>query len=183
MTLNGRMVTSVRLAGAGGQGVALAGKILAEAALLSGRTAAFSQLYGPESRGGSSHSDVIIADSEVGFPIAQQLDVLVALTTKSLEKNLGVLLPGALLIVDDRADDEDLTASLNGSKKRFPMFDLAKDVGKNQLMTGVVALGALQSATGMIEVEPLEKALMALVPAAHREANLRAFNAGLELAR
>lgn len=178
-----RQATSVRLAGAGGQGVALAGKILAEAALISGRTAAFSQLYGPESRGGSSHSDVIIAEGEVGFPIAQDLDVLVALTAKSLEKNLSVLLPGALLIVDDRADSDEATAALNGSKRSFPMFDLAKTVGGNQLMTGVVALGALETATGIVGIEPLRKAVTALVPGAHRAANLRALEAGLELGR
>lgn len=184
MKPNGRArnATSIRLAGAGGQGVALAGKILAEAALLTGKNAAYSQLYGPESRGGSSHSDVIIAVGDVEFPIAQELDVLVALTTSSLHKNLGALLPKALLIVDDRADD-DTTNSLNGCKYCFAMFDLAKEVGGNALMTGVVALGALESATGIVGSEALEKAVVALVPAAHRQANLRALAAGLELGR
>ena len=52
-----------RLSGAGGQGLILAGKILAEAAAIyDGKTATQSQSYGPEARGGSSRSEIIVSD-------------------------------------------------------------------------------------------------------------------------
>ena len=45
----------MRLSGSGGQGLILAGIILAEAAILDGKLAIQSQSYGPEARGGSSN--------------------------------------------------------------------------------------------------------------------------------
>ena len=51
----------LRLSGSGGQGLILAGIILAEAALLDGKNVVQSQSYGPEARGGASKSEVIIA--------------------------------------------------------------------------------------------------------------------------
>ena len=59
----------VRLAGAGGQGMILAGVILAEAAAIyDGLNAVQSQSYGPEARGGASRSEVIIARGEIDYP-------------------------------------------------------------------------------------------------------------------
>ena len=50
----------MRLSGEGGQGLVLAGKILAEAAAIyEGINATQSQSYGPEARGGASRSEVI----------------------------------------------------------------------------------------------------------------------------
>ena len=61
------MKHELRLSGTGGQGLILAGIILAEAALLDGKLAIQSQSYGPEARGGSSKSEVIISDTDSLF--------------------------------------------------------------------------------------------------------------------
>ncbi len=61
--------TEVRLAGEGGQGMILAGIILAEAATIyGGQNAVQSQSYGPEARGGASKSEVIISPGEIDHP-------------------------------------------------------------------------------------------------------------------
>ncbi len=50
----------IRLAGEGGQGMILAGVILAEAAAVyDGLNAVQTQSYGPEARGGASRSEVV----------------------------------------------------------------------------------------------------------------------------
>jgi 2-oxoglutarate ferredoxin oxidoreductase subunit gamma len=51
----------VRLSGSGGQGLLLAGIILAEGAINDGKNAVQTQSYGPEARGGASKSEVIIS--------------------------------------------------------------------------------------------------------------------------
>ena len=57
------MVTEIRIASTGGQGVILASIVLAEAAgVYEGRRVVQTQSYGPEARGGASRADVIIAD-------------------------------------------------------------------------------------------------------------------------
>ena len=59
----------VRLAGEGGQGMILAGIILAEAAAVyDGLNAVQTQSYGPEARGGASRTEVDIAQGEIEYP-------------------------------------------------------------------------------------------------------------------
>ena len=59
----------IRLSGSGGQGLILAGLILAEAAAIyEGMNAVQTQSYGPEARGGASRSEVIISTDEILFP-------------------------------------------------------------------------------------------------------------------
>ena len=169
-------LTRVRLAGTGGQGVALAGRVLAAAALISGHHVACSQLFGPESRGGSSHADVILSPAEVGFPVPEALDVLVALSRQGWSGNLLALTQDALVIVDERAAENQEDGLC------FPIAQVAKQVTGNPLIAGVVALGTLEALTGMVGADPLRQALASMVPGRYHQANLRALAAGMELA-
>ena len=70
---------AIRLGGTGGQGLVLAGIILAEAAALyEGRHTVQTQAYGPESRGGASKSEVLISDEEIDYPKAGDVDLFLA---------------------------------------------------------------------------------------------------------
>ena len=82
--------SEIRIAGAGGQGVVTAGRILAEAAILSGSNATHNQVYGPQSRGGASRSDVVIAGDEIGFPLADEIDLLIALSGEAFGPARGI---------------------------------------------------------------------------------------------
>ena len=92
--------TEVRLAGEGGQGMILAGIILAEAAIYDGKQAVQTQSYGPEARGGASKSEVVIADGEVDHPEVLDADIVVTLSQEACDKYAAHLKPGCLLIVD-----------------------------------------------------------------------------------
>ncbi|MEK7828196.1 MAG: 2-oxoacid:acceptor oxidoreductase family protein, partial [Deltaproteobacteria bacterium] len=71
----------MRFSGLGGQGIILAGIIMAEAAsIYGGKNASQSQSYGPESRGGASKSEVIISDEEIDYPKATSIDAMLAMT-------------------------------------------------------------------------------------------------------
>ena len=77
----------IRLSGAGGQGLILIGKILAEAAAIyDGKNATQSQSYGPEARGGASRSEVIISDGDIDYPKATNIDLLLAMTQEAVDK-------------------------------------------------------------------------------------------------
>jgi 2-oxoglutarate ferredoxin oxidoreductase subunit gamma len=74
-----RQRIEVRLAGEGGQGMILAGILLAEAAAIyDEKNAIQTQSYGPEARGGASKAEVIISDKEIDFPEVISADILVA---------------------------------------------------------------------------------------------------------
>ena len=175
---NGRI--EIRLAGSGGQGVVLAGVILAEAAILSGKNAAQSQAYGPQSRGGASRADVVIAQDAIGFPQAQSLDVLLALTREACERYSPDLRAGGLLVVDAGAGTDPPAGDWR--VHALPIAETAaREVG-NAIATNMVALGVLGGLTGVVGAEALERAIAARVPARSRELNLRALAAGLRLA-
>src|SRR4030042_1605693 len=91
----------IRLSGSGGQGLILMGIILAEAiGIYDGKYVAQTQSYGPEARGGSSKSEVIVSDEEIDYPKAMRLDLLLAMNQKSCDEFYPDLKPQGMLIVD-----------------------------------------------------------------------------------
>ena len=75
---------SIRLAGFGGQGVITLGYVLANAASIHDDLyALMTQSYGPEARGGSCKSDVIISEAPIDYPKSREVDILVALSNDS----------------------------------------------------------------------------------------------------
>ena len=59
------MVHEIILAGFGGQGILSAGRILAYAGMLDGKQVSWLPSYGPEMRGGTANSSVVISDNPV----------------------------------------------------------------------------------------------------------------------
>ena len=107
--------TEIRLAGEGGQGMILAGIILAEAAAIyDGKKAVQTQSYGPEARGGASRSEVVISDGEIDHPEVLSADVVVALSQAAYNKFAKTVHPDGLLIVDE--DQVKTPADFNGIK-------------------------------------------------------------------
>jgi Pyruvate/2-oxoacid:ferredoxin oxidoreductase gamma subunit len=93
------MRVEFRLSGSGGQGLLLAGIVLAEAAILDDKNAVQTQSYGPEARGGASKAEVVVSDEEIDYPKAVDPDYLLALTPESY-RTYGPLMGKGLIIVD-----------------------------------------------------------------------------------
>ena len=74
------------LTGTGGQGLILAGIILAEAAVLDGKQAIQTQSYGPEARGGASKAEVLIADEAIDYPKVQKADTVLSMSQEAFNK-------------------------------------------------------------------------------------------------
>jgi 2-oxoglutarate ferredoxin oxidoreductase subunit gamma len=171
----------IRLSGEGGQGLVLAGKILAEAAAIyDDRNATQSQSYGPEARGGASRSEVIISDGEIDFPKAQNLDLLLALTQEAFDKYYHDLRPGGLLVLDEDA----VTRVPEGDWKitRVPFVRLARDKVGKAVVANIVALGVIVRLSKAVTEEAAEQAILARVPRGTEELNRRAYHLGLEVA-
>lgn len=167
--------TEVRLAGEGGQGMILAGIILAEAAAIyGGRNAVQTQSYGPEARGGASKSEVVISDGEIDHPEVLAADVLVALSQEAFKKFAADLKPGGLLIVDE----DKVEASAFPSAVRAPITRLALETTGRAITANTVALGVLVGLTGVVPREALEKAVAARAPRGTEEMNRKALEAG-----
>jgi len=171
--------TEIRLAGEGGQGMILAGIILAEAAsIYDGKMAVQTQSYGPEARGGASKSEVVIADGEIDHPEVLSADVVVTLSQEAFDKYASSVKPGGLLIVDDEAVH---SIRVPGAIK-IPISRLALQKTGKPITANTVALGVLVGLTGVVSREAIEKAVSARAPRGTEEMNRKALEAGFEAA-
>jgi len=169
----------VRLAGAGGQGIVLAGLLLAEAAVAAGRNATHAQAYGPESRGGASRAEVIVSDGEIDYPCVDRADLLLALSQEAYDRYAGEVRPGALVLVD--ADRVVPRPAEGVACHALPLGATATRVLGEALGANLVALGALVALSDVVTREALERAVAARRPGDSAERALLAVRAGFEL--
>lgn len=175
------MQTEIRLTGSGGQGLILAGIILAEAALLKGENAIQSQSYGPEARGGASKAEVIISKEEIDFPKVRKADIMLSLTQVALDKYADTLKEEGILVVDSSIEvPSDLKAKKIVS---IPMLNTASEVIGKTMVANIVALGAIQELTDIVTKEYLEEAVLSRVPRGTEELNKRALQEGYNLVK
>jgi 2-oxoglutarate ferredoxin oxidoreductase subunit gamma len=169
--------------GFGGQGLLFAGHVLAQAAVIEGRTVSWMPSYGPEMRGGTASCTVIVADHPIGSPIVDSADSVLALNPPSLAKFEQLLVPGGLLIVNatlieaepDRTDIELAAIACTA---------LARAGGDDRFVS-VVALGGLIARRPIIGRESLREALLEMLGDRRPEmieANLAAFDSGYRAA-
>lgn len=171
----------VRLSGAGGQGMILAGVILAEAAAIyDEKNATQSQSYGPEARGGASKSEVIISDEDIYYPKATNIDLLLALTQEACDKYIGDLKEKGILVVD-----RERVQKLPDGKYRIfalPITAIAQEKVGKIIVANIVALGVISALSGVVSEAAIESAVLARVPRGTEELNRQALRAGIEAA-
>ncbi len=143
---------AIKLAGAGGDGAQTAAQLVARAAINEGFDATHIPSYGPESRGGTSYADVRLAEEEVLSPAAPQPHILVAFNAPSLAK-FGPAVPAGGVVLYDRS----VVAAVPGMDPGVrtigvPFTQIAAELGK-VMVKNIVALGALQEATGLFPKE------------------------------
>jgi 2-oxoglutarate ferredoxin oxidoreductase subunit gamma len=169
------------LAGEGGQGIITAGIILAEAAVLAGLNAVQTQSYGPESRGGASRAEVVIAGDEIDFPKVTRADVLLAMTAEACRRYAGKVKDGGLVIVD-----EDQVRDVPAGPYRVARVPIARiaaaELGR-AIVANIVALGAVVALTEPVPADVLEQAVLARVPRGTEELNRRALHRGIVAGR
>jgi 2-oxoisovalerate ferredoxin oxidoreductase beta subunit len=170
---------ALKFAGSGGDGAQTAAMIVTRAAINEGFDATHIPSYGPESRGGTSYADVRLAEKEVLSTAASGPNVLVAWNAPSLAKFGPAVVPGGTIVYDSA-----VAAALPELDPRIrqcgvPCSEIARDLGAVKVKN-VVALGALQAATGVL---PADAFLTAIRRALHDHPdsaalNERAFRAG-----
>jgi 2-oxoglutarate ferredoxin oxidoreductase subunit gamma len=171
----------IRLSGEGGQGLVLAGAILAEAAgIYGGKHVTYTQSYGPESRGGSCRSDVVVSDKPVEYPICSWLDLLLALTQKACDAYHQQLKPDGLLILDQNRVCDPPPGRF--SMCRLPILQTARTRLGKEVVANIVCVGIVGVLSGLATEEELRKAVLARVPKGTEQLNLRALEIGFVMA-
>jgi len=154
--------------------------ILAEAAVLyENLIAVQSQLYGPEARGGSTRSDIIISDSKINYPKVIQPNVLVCLTQEAYNKFYPIIRPGGLLITDNRYVKTQRKA--DAMQRELPMYETVMEKIGKPIVFNIIMLGVVVSMTHLLKPESIMKVLETRIPSGFLEMNRDALNLGIAM--
>lgn len=166
------MYLDIMIAGSGGQGVLLIGKLLAWAGILEGMNVTWFPSYGAEMRGGTANCTVIISDEIIGSPIVQNPGAFIIMNSASLERFEKKIKPKGLIILNSSLINQ------SGRRKdlevvKIPANEIAEGIG-DMRVANMVMTGALIGRKKEISLDAVKRALKKVIPAS--KANLIEFN-------
>jgi 2-oxoglutarate ferredoxin oxidoreductase subunit gamma len=130
----------VIIAGFGGQGIMLAGKLLSHAAMCEGKFVTWLPSYGAEVRGGTAYCMVTISARPIASPYVDRADVVITMNGPSAARFVSRVVPKGILITNGS-----LVAKRSAAKGirviRPRCSEIAADLGDVRAAT-MVALGA-----------------------------------------
>lgn len=156
------MYQDVMIAGFGGQGVLLVGKLLAYAGMLEGKRVTWFPSYGAEIRGGTANCTVIISDEEIGSPVVQNPSAMLILNEASFKKFEHRIKQGGQLFLNTSLVHEPATRS-DINRIEVKANEIAESLGDIRI-TNMVMLGAFLKKTGVVALESVLAALKQVLP-------------------
>ena len=176
------MEHKIIIAGFGGQGVVLAGSLLANAALLENKKVAGMISYGAEVRGGTANSSTIISDEEITSPVIDKPNMVIALNQPSLDKYKDNVEKNGFLVINTSLAEEIENKDINII--RIDATNIANELG-NVKTANIVAVGALIKKSKIFKLEDARKALPLVLKGKKEliEINEKALMKGVELAK
>lgn len=169
----------IKIAGFGGQGLLLLGRVLAEAGMRQGYQVSWLPSYGPEMRGGTAHCHVNLSAEPIGSPLISHPSALIAMNQPSLVKFEPEVASGGLIIYDASLIEKGPTRK-DVEVIALPATAMADAIGSTKV-ANMVALGALIGRTGLLHTTSLVKVVEALTKnQALLDLNLKAIQAGAD---
>ncbi len=149
--------------GFGGQGILFAGKLMAYKGLMDEKQVSWLPSYGPEMRGGTASCSVIISDEQVGSPIVQSPDILIAMNLPSLDKFESTVAKGGMIFLDSTLIERKVERD---DVKVFyiPATRLASENGMPTL-ANMIIVGKILKELGQFNDESVELALKKVISA------------------
>ncbi|MFA5074059.1 MAG: 2-oxoacid:acceptor oxidoreductase family protein [Nitrospirota bacterium] len=178
------MYQDVMIAGFGGQGVLLTGKLLAYAGMIEGRHVTWFPSYGAEIRGGTANCTVIISQDEIGSPVMQHPGSLLIFNSASFQKFENKVRPGGQLFVNTSLVQDQPTRS-DVTYVNVKANDIANELGDIRT-ANMVMLGAFLAQTNVVSLDSIRTALEKTLPERRRSLipiNINALQRGMELVK
>ena len=170
------------LAGFGGQGILLAGTVLANAFMLDDKNVTWSPCYGAEMRGGTVNCEVVVSDTDVSSVHKKECDYALVLNQQSFDRFIKTVKSGGTIIANSTLVAE--TKPRTDIHYVFaPMGKLANDLGTSKV-TNVVSLGVLSSVVDFISQDALKLAIEKVLGEKKKDLlplNMKALEAGADL--
>ncbi|MDO5045898.1 2-oxoacid:acceptor oxidoreductase family protein [Campylobacter sp.] len=179
------MKRQLRFVGVGGQGVILAGEILAAAKIEEGGYGVKASTYTSQVRGGPTKVDILLSEDEILYPYANEgeIEFMLATAQVSFELFKDGVKDGGIIVIEPNlvhASDED--------RKRWqiyeiPIITIAKDEVGNVITQSVVALGVAVEMSGCMDANLVREVMLTKVPPKVHEANKKAYELGIKYAK
>ena len=176
-----QMISRTIIAGSGGQGIMLLGKVLAMAAMEENKFVTWLPSYGAEVRGGTAYCMLTISDQEIGSPYVDKADTLIVMNAPSLKKFSARLENKGLLIINSS-----LASAAPGGKAdilEYPFTDLAIKLG-NIKVANMVALGCFISRKKVVSPKSVGQVISDIAGESRKslvEINKKALETGIRL--
>ncbi|NOX15040.1 MAG: 2-oxoglutarate:acceptor oxidoreductase [Epsilonproteobacteria bacterium] len=179
------MRRQLRFVGVGGQGVILAGEILAEAKIKSGGYGVKSATYTSQVRGGPTKVDILLDDNEILYPYANEgeIEFMIATAQVSYDQFKKGVKEGGNIVVEPN-----LVTPTDEDRKKWnifeiPLITIAKEEVGNVITQSVVALGITMEMTKVLDFDLVMEVTLEKVPKKVHEVNKKAYALGIKYAK
>jgi len=172
------------IAGFGGQGIILAGKLIAQTAMEAGKQTTYMPSYGAEVRGGTANCMVVVADDPIACPIVTRPNSIIVMNKASLHKFAPRLQPDGLLIMNSSLIEEQPEVPATVDVVAVDATNIAAEMG-NVKAANMVVLGAYLAKRAALTPDQAAAALPKVLAKRHHNTlalNIRALKHGAELA-
>jgi len=175
----------VIIAGFGGQGIILAGRLLAQTAMRAGLDVTYMPSYGAEVRGGTANCMVVMADEPIACPVVDRPDSLIVMNKASLNKFAPRLKAGGLLVMNSSLIEAEPQLQGDSEIVAVPADELAVELGSHK-SANMVALGAYLQKRGHLTADAAVQALPDVLAKIYHKTlpvNAEALRRGAEFAK
>ncbi|MCX8014658.1 MAG: 2-oxoacid:acceptor oxidoreductase family protein [candidate division WOR-3 bacterium] len=167
-------MTKIKITGFGGQGIILAGELLAYAAVIEGKEGSAIGSYGSAARGGLTCSEVVINDKFIDAPFAEKPDILMALSQEGYNKYFDSVKPEGIII----ADSSMIVTKPFPRQYNIRVTDIATIELKSPLVANMIMLGTFSALTEIVSKNSLLTAVKQTVSENFMEINLKGIETG-----
>ncbi len=163
-----RLYEEMVLAGFGGQGIVMAGKLLAQAAMRAGLEVTYMPSYGAEVRGGTANCMVVVSNRPIACPVVSAPNSLVICNKASLGKFAPRLRSGGLLIFNSSLIANVHSVPEGVEVVGVPAEEIAIAAGSPK-SANMVMLGAYLGKRGILSPEQAANSLPDVLAARHQK--------------
>ena len=170
------MDEKILIAGVGGQGVMLLGKVLAYSAVKEKKFSTWLPSYGAEMRGGTAHCWVRISDKEIPSPVFAKPTVFFIFNQPSWDKFSSKIDSSSFVILNSSLVN---TKAEKKNIKKIALNEVALNLGSLKIIN-IIALGAFLKYKKIIRPKTVEKVLNEFFDKKEiQDINLKGFRWGL----
>lgn len=179
------MRNQLRFTGVGGQGVLLAGEILAAAKIKAGGYGVKAATYTSQVRGGPTKVDILLDETEILFPYANEgeIEFMVSTAQVSFDQFKTGVKKGGIIVVEPnlvKPSDEDRAY---WKIYEIPIITIAKEEVGNVVTQSVVALAITIEMTKVLDDAIVKEVMLSKVPERVHPANIKAYDLGVKYAK